>query len=256
MASRAQTLPTPATASGGFFLWSAVVMTLFIVLGFSFQLAMGRSSFAAPALVHGHAVVFMGWVGLYLAQNVFVATGNIAMHRRIGWIGAGWTLLMVGFGCAVTVALIRDGRVPFFFRPQQFLVFDPMTLFAFVGLTAAAIRLRRQTDWHRRLHFCAMTMMLGPAFGRLLPMPLMIPWAFEANFAVTMLFPAAGVVADLRRDGRVHPAWWWGIGVLLVTLVLVEAVTYSPVGDAIYAAATAGTPGAAIPGRAFPPSPF
>lgn len=257
MASRAQTLPRPATGSGGFFLWSAVVMTFFIIAGFSLQFAMGRSSLAAPPLVHAHALVFMGWVGIYLAQNVFVATGNIGMHRRLGWIAAGWTVLMVVLGCAVTLALARAGRVPFFFRPQQFLVFDPMTLFAFVGLTVAAIRLRRTTDWHRRLHFCAMTMMLGPALGRLLPMPLLIPWAFEASFAVTMLFPAAGVVADLRRDGRVHPAWWWGIGVVLVTLVLVEVVTYSPVGDALYASVTAGTPGAAVPGRDFPlPPPF
>jgi hypothetical protein len=255
MASRAQTLPTPATGSGGFFLWSAVVMTFVIIAGFSLQFAMGRSSFAAPPLVHAHAIVFMGWVGIYLAQNVFVATGNIAMHRRLGWIAAGWTALMVILGVAVTLALVRAGRVPFFFRPQQFLVFDPLTLFAFVGLTVAAIRLRRTTDWHRRLHFCAMTMMLGPALGRLLPVPLLIPWAFEATFAATMLFPAAGVIADWRRDGRVHPAWWWGIGVVVATLVLVEVVTYSPVGDALYAALTADTPGAVVPGRDFPPPP-
>ena len=255
MASRARTLPTPAT-SGGFFLWSAVVMTGFIIVGFSLQLAMGRSNFGAPLLVHAHAIVFMGWVAIYLAQNVFVATGNAAMHRRLGWIGAGWIGLMLIMGCAVTLAMVRGGRVPFFFQPQQFLVFDPMSLFGFALLTIAAIRLRRQTDWHRRLHFCAMALLLGPAFGRLLPMPLLIPWAFEASFAVTMLFPAAGVIADWRRDGRVHPAWGWGIGALVSTLVLVEAVAYSPVGNALYAAVTAGTPGAALPGRGFPPPPF
>ena len=255
MASRARILPTPATG-GGFFLWSAVVMTGFIIVGFSLQLAMGRSNFGAPLLVHAHAIVFMGWVAIYLAQNVFVATGNAAMHRRLGWIGAGWIGLMLIMGCAVTLAMVRGGRVPFFFQPQQFLVFDPMSLFGFALLTIAAIRLRRQTDWHRRLHFCAMVLLLAPAFGRLLPMPLLMPWAFETDFAVTMLFPAAGVIADLRRDGRVHPAWGWGIGVLALNLVLVEAIAYSPVGDALYAAVTADTPAAAVPGRAFPPPPF
>lgn len=255
MASGAQTMPTPATG-GGFFLWSAVVMTVFIIAGFSLQLAMGRSSFAAPPIVHAHAIVFMGWVGIYLAQNVLVATGKTAMHRRLGWIAAGWTVLMVILGVAVTLAMVRAGRVPFFFRPQQFLILDPMSLVAFAGLTVAAIHLRRTTDWHRRLHFCAMVLLLGPALGRLLPMPLLIPWAFETNVVVTMLFPAAGMIADLRRDGRVHPAWWWGIGVLLLFPLLVEAVTYSAAGDALYAMATAGTPGAAVPGRAFPPSPF
>lgn len=40
----------------------AVVMALVVVAGFSLQVAMGRSSFEAPLLVHAHAVVFMGWV--------------------------------------------------------------------------------------------------------------------------------------------------------------------------------------------------
>jgi hypothetical protein len=150
---------------------------------------------------------------------------------------------------------VRAGRAPFFFRPQQFLVFDPVTLFGFAGLTAAAIVMRRQTDWHRRLHFCAMTLLLGPAFGRLLPAPLLAPWAFETIFFATMLFPAAGVIADLRRTGRVHPAWWWGIGANVAIVLAVEAITYSPVGDALYSSVTQGTPGAAAPGLDFPPPP-
>jgi hypothetical protein len=248
-------MPAPATNDDGFFLGSAIAMALVIIAGFSVQLAMGRSSFAAPPRVHAHAIVFMGWVAIYLMQNVFVSRGNIAMHRRLGWIGAGWIVLMLVFGCLATLGLVQGGRVPFFFRPQQFLVFDPLTLFAFAGLTSAAILMRRQTDWHRRLHFCAMTLLLGPAFGRLLPAPLLIPWVFETVFVATMLFPAAGVIADLRRSGRVHPAWWWGIGANFLTILAVEAITFGPVGDALYAAVTAGTPAAAVPGLDFPPPP-
>ena len=56
----------------GFFQGAAIVMALVLVAGFSVQLAMGRSSFSAPPLVHAHAVVFMGWVAIYLLQNTFV----------------------------------------------------------------------------------------------------------------------------------------------------------------------------------------
>jgi len=38
--------------------------------------------------------------------------------------------------------------------------------------------------------------------------------------------------------------------------VLIEAITYSPAGDALYAAVTAGSPGADVPARAFPPPPW
>src|SRR5215218_1524426 len=195
--------PSPAgSGDDGFFLRSAIVMAATVAVGFSLQLAMGRSTFHSPLLVHAHAIVFMGWIVLYLLQNFFVSSGAMALHRRLGWIGAGWVVLMVALGCAVTVAMVRRGQVPFFFQPLQFLVFDPMTVFAFAGLTAAAIVNRRRTDWHRRLHFCGMSLLLGPAFGRLLPLPLLQPWAFEATFAALMLFPAVAVAADLKRWRR------------------------------------------------------
>ena len=183
--------PEPALSDDRFFLKAAIVMALFVAAGFSLQLAMGRSSFHSPPLVHAHAIVFMGWVTLYVLQNVFVSRGSMALHRRLGWIGAGWIVAMLILGFAVTIAMVRRGQVPFIFTPLQFLVFDPMTLIAFFGLTVAAITLRRRTDWHRRLHYCGMSLLLGPAFGRLLPMPLLIPWAWEAAFAATLFFPLA-----------------------------------------------------------------
>lgn len=255
MATHAENVRIPIASDDRFFMRAAVVMALVVATGFSFQLAMGRSTFAAPLLVHAHAIVFMGWVTLYLLQTALATTGNVALHRRLGWIGAAWIVPMLVLGVMVTVSMARRGQVPFFFQPLHFLVFDPVTLLAFMGLTIAAIRMRRRTDWHRRLHFCGMSLLLGPAFGRLLPMPLLIPWAYEAVFAATMIFPAAGVISDVRRDGRAHPAWGWGIGTMIASLLLTELVTYGPAGEAIYRVVTAGSPGASVPALEFPPPP-
>lgn len=248
-------LPASGGRDGRFFLGGAFVMTAVIVAGFSVQLAMGRSSFSSPPLVHAHAIIFMGWVVIYLLQNVFATTGRMGLHRRLGWVAAAWVVPMVALGCAVTFAIVRRAGVPFFFRPLQFLVFDPVSLFTFAGLTVSAILLRRETDWHRRLHFCAMSLLLGPGFGRLLPMPLLIPWAWEATVVACLLFPLAGMVADLRRGGRVHPAWLWGVAAILGSVILTEAITYSPVGGAIYRAVAAGSPAAAVAPLAFPAPP-
>ena len=255
MATVADRAPAPMGADHRFFVGGAVAMTLLIVAGFSVNVGTGRSSFDAPLLLHAHAVVFMGWLGIYLLQNIFAATGRTALHKRLGWLAAVWIAPMLVLGFAVTLAIVRRGEVPFFFRPLPFLIFDPVALLTFAGLTGAAIVLRRQTDWHRRLHFCAMAMLLGPGVGRLLPMPLMTPWAWEASFIVCLLFPLAGVAADLRRSGRVHPAWGWGIATLVGSVLLTEAITYSPAGQAIYRVAVAGSPGAAVPALAFPAPP-
>jgi hypothetical protein len=246
---------SPPMGDERFFLRGALVMTAIIVAAFSFQLAMGRSTFASPVRVHAHALVFMMWVGIYLLQNIFVATGRMALHRRLGWIAAAWMVPMVVLGCAVTVAMVRLGHVPFFFRPLQFLIFDPIAVFTFAGLTTAAILLRRRTEWHRRLHFCGMTMLLTPAFGRLLPLPLLQPWAWEAAYAASMLFPLVGAWADMRRSGHVHPAWRWGILTIIASFVLIEAITYSPIGTGIYHIVTKGSPGAAVPPLDFAPPP-
>jgi hypothetical protein len=228
-----------------FYFKLAVAMALTVVAGFGLQLAMGRSSFAAPPVVHAHAVVFMGWVGIYVLQNWLVASGNVALHRRVGWFAVAWVGLLIWFGLAVTASIIQRGAAPFFFLPQHFMMANPIGLLGFVILLAAAVTLRRRTDWHRRLHLCAMAMLMGPAFGRILPMPLMTPYAFEIASLAGLIFPLVAIWREARA-GAVHPAWRWGVPVMPVTLLLALWLGHSAVGASLYQWVTAGTPGAAV----------
>jgi len=255
MATLADRSFTPSTGDERFFLRAAIAMTIIIVAGFSLDLALGRSTFHSPLLLHAHAVTFMGWVFIYLLQNIFAATGRMNLHRPLGWIATAWIAAMIVLGCLVTVAMVRRGGVPFFFTPLQFLVFDPVTLLSFAGLTWAAVVMRRRTDWHRRLHYCGMSLLLGPAFGRLLPMPFLVPYAYEIMIVVLLIFPAVGVWSDIRRTGTAHPAWGWGIATIIGSLLVTEAITYSPVGAALYHTVTAGSAGATVEPLAFPPPP-
>jgi hypothetical protein len=251
----ANNAPARATGAERAFPGLAIVMVLVVVAGFSLQLAMGRSSFDAPLLLHAHAVVFMGWLVIFLTQNLLIVTGQVRWHRPLGWLATVWLAPMLVLGWLVTEAMVRRGEVPFFFRPLQFLVFDPLSLITFVGLTIAAILLRRSTDWHRRLHYSAMAILLGPGVGRLLPMPLLAPWAWEATAVMTVLFPVIGMIVDLRKTRRIHPAWYWGLGVQVAMIVAIEAVTWSPVGTRLYEMVVAGSPGAAVAPLDFPPPP-
>lgn len=248
------TLASPlarSTRDDRFFMTLALIMAAIVVMGFSVQLGMGRSTFAARPLVHIHALAFFGWVAIFVTQNALVTTGSIELHRRLGWLAAGWVVLLVVLGCWLTADMVRRGSAPFFFQPQRFLIANPVGVLTFAGLTVAAIAFRRRTEWHRRLHFAGMAILLGPAFGRLLPMPLLVPYAFEAAGAACFLVPVAGMVRDVRADGKVHPAWWWGVGAMLVALVVPTPLAMSGAGAAIYREVTDGTPGASIAGLAF-----
>jgi hypothetical protein len=242
------------------FIWLALAMAFTIVVGFSLQWLMGRSSFtASPMRLHVHGLLFMGWVGLYLTQTMLgvgaFGPGSIALHRRLGWLGAGWASAMVVVGVVLTVGMIRRGAVPFFFTPAYFLFMDTVSVLTFAGLVAAAIVQRRRTAWHNRLMVCAMAVLTGPAIGRIVPAPLLIPWVGLSVFLVIVLFPLAGMIADRRRHG-VHPAWLAGLATLVAMQLAIELLPRSAAGLAVYRAVAARSPGAAVAPDAYPPPPW
>ncbi|WP_422060436.1 hypothetical protein [Sphingopyxis sp.] len=247
--------PLAAADKDRFYFRSAVAMAIIIVTGFTMQWAMGRSTFTARPLVHAHGLIFMTWVGIFVAQSWFASSGSVALHRRLGRIAALWTLLMIVFGFWITIDMVQRGTAPFFFQPQHFLIANPANILCFAILIGAALRMRRRPDWHMRLQLCAMASILGPAFGRLLPMPLLAPHAWNIAGLCGLAIPVIGMVRDLRREGRVHPAWWWGMLGIVAAIPIAHLVAFSPLGDAIYASVTAGHPGAAVDGLAFAPPP-
>ena len=249
------TLDFPVADDRRFFRNLITIMAIILVAGFVVQLALGRSSFNSPIIVHLHAFAFMAWVGITLTQTWLAASGNLPLHRKLGVSAIGWVILLMILGPLVTLANVQTGRTPFFFQPQHFLIANPLTLIGFAGLFSAAILLRHRKEWHTRLQVGAFVMLMGPGFGRLLPMPFLPPYAFEIAGLVALIFPIVGIVRDWRVHGRPHQAWFWSIAVLLAVTLLARVIAFSPIGEGIYNAATAGTPMAGINGLAFPPPP-
>ena len=248
--------PPPApTIDRRLFLIGAIGMTGVTVAGFVVQLLAGRSSFDAPLLVHAHAAVFMGWLAIFLAQTALGVRGAGIWHRRLGWLAMAWLPLMLFLGVMVVMDMVRRGETPFFFRPLQFLILDTASLLAFAGLTLWAVARRRNTDWHARLHFCAMVALLGPGIGRLIPSPAFMPWAWEVTIAISLVFPVAAFLADRLRTGRAHPAWLGGLATLVIMVLVTEILTYGPVGEPLYRIVTAGSAGESVAPLAFPAPP-
>ena len=239
-----------------FFTIMAVVMSTIIVAGFSLNLAMGRSSFNVPWAYHVHGIIFMSWIGLYLAQHFTASSGNWALHRKLGKFAYFLVPLMVAAGSLIMVVVAQRTGGPFFFDVNEFLISNFALVWCFGFLAFWALRRQRYTGWHRRLMLCSMAILLGPGVGRLLPLPLMIPNAWTITTIVTMIFPVIGMIADKRKLGHVHPAYWWGLGIYAGVFVVSMLIAYSPVGYAITDWVVAGTPGAERPMEAFLPPGF
>jgi hypothetical protein len=251
------TIPRSTSVEGKrFFLIMALAMAGVIFGGFSFHLMMGRSSFDAPLVVHAHGIIFMVWTTFYSAQAITIATGNVALHRKLGRLAYPLIPVMVIAGMAVMVHSAQSRGGPFFFAINEFVISNGMMLFAFGGLAFAALRVRRHQGWHRRLMLVAMSVLTGPGLGRIIPAPLLIPYAWPISIALTWIFPLIGIAADLRRTGRVHPAYVWGLGAYVGVFAVSMLIAYSPAGYAFTEWLIAGTPGTERPMGPFLPPGF
>lgn len=236
-----------------FFLVTAWLLAILVTGGFALNLAAGRSSFAVPLVYHLHAFVFFGFIALYVTQASLAASGNLALHRRLGLLAAIWIPLMTVLATWLTFATLRLLGGPPFFAQSEFLAVNLFHIAAFAGLGFAAFALRRRPDWHKRLMFGAMVTVGAPGIARLLPLPLLVPYAFPVLFALVSLFPIAGMAMDKRVNGRVHPAWWWALLVPIAALLLGEVLGATGYTREWVAGHVAGTPGGARPAGPFLP---
>ena len=131
-----------------------------------------------------------------------------------------------------------------------------MLVWLFGGLTFWALSRRRYTGWHRRLMLCGMAILTGPGLVRLLPLPLMIPNAWLITTLATMIFPVIGMIVDKRKQGRVHPAYWWGLGLYIAVFAISVLIAHTAFGIGVTEQVIAGTPGAERPMEAFLPPGF
>jgi len=243
MATLAEQLPHTAAREHRFFLIATWLLAALTVGGFTLNLAAGRSSFDVPLVYHFHAFVFMGFVGIYTVQATLAASGNIALHRRLGQIAVVYIPLMLVLGTWLTFETLQVLGGPPFFAQSEFLVVNLFHLAAFGVLALFALRMRRQSDWHKRLMFGAMVTVSIPGIARLLPLPFLVPYVFPAIFAAAALFLIAGMVMDKRVHGAVHKAWWWALIGPIAAMGLGEIIGASGYARTWVAGHVAGTPG-------------
>lgn len=251
------TIPYSTDADRGearFFFTMACVMAASIVIGFAANSLLGRVSYPLPWVVHIHALVMIGWVALYVTQNSLIFADNIALHKRLGWLSLAWLPAITVMGLLITRHSLQDTGGPFFFDQNEFLVSNPLMLLLCVCLAGAAVMVRRNTRWHRRLMYCSFSILTGPGIGRLMPNPYLEPYAWWiGGVGMTLIFPIIGMIADKRRYRAIHPAWFVGIGSVIGLQVVADVFAYSPMGVQFTHWFLEGTPGAARSMQAFLP---
>jgi len=210
-----------------FYLIMAIAMAATVVVGFSLYIVVGLSSFASPWWVHVHAVTYMGWIALYLTQNILVVRGALAQHRRLGALMGLWAVWMVVVGSALLGLSIAAHRAPPpVFTASFLIVMDELTVLLFAALVGAGLWLRARKDWHRRLMFAATVTIIAPAIGRITELTTGFSWT---NIILGQLaFIAVATVFDITSRGHIHPALLWGAAAITAMGVVTPPLANLP----------------------------
>lgn len=212
-----------------FFTRMAWILSGVIVVAFAQHAALGRVDIPqVPVWVHLHALVMLAWLALLVTQNRLAGAGQLATHRRLGRIGALLVCALVALNAYTSVMALALHRWPPFFSASYFLALNAVDAAAFAGLIYLAIRHRRKTETHRRLMIGGTIVILEPAFGRLLPMPLIGGEIGEWLIMIIQLGIVATIAMHDRRTlARVHGATIGIAATVVVGHVLVALAAYS-----------------------------
>lgn len=223
------TLASGAAREKPFFLRMIVGIAAIIVLGFLQFAARGYVNYgAAPLWVHLHGFVMISWLGLLIVQANLVQRGNITLHRQLGVIGVLLATALVVLGSFTGLRAIALHRVPPFFTDAFFLALTQVGLLFFAGMVIAAVANRHRPEWHRRLILGALVLLMEPAFGRILPMPLMGDWGEWVIMLIQLGTLALVMRHDRRRFAAIHPATLVAAAVVVVAHVAVTLAALTP----------------------------
>jgi uncharacterized membrane protein YozB (DUF420 family) len=205
-------------SQGWFYIIMAIVAITIAIAGFG-PVTVSTASRRAPLTwaVASHGILFGAWLLLFLTQTILVSKGKIAVHRRLGYLGALLAVLMVLFGYITAIAMARRGYdlsgdlIQGNSWPLEQLLFQLGDIFSFSILVGLAIWYRRNPAVHKRL-------MLFATIGSLMPAALAhiighspVLREITAPIIIIPLFMLLFARAFYERltQGRIHPISLW-----------------------------------------------
>jgi hypothetical protein len=198
-----------------FYTTMSIIATLVVLVGFapSFFLAtMTADARPLEPLFHIHGAVFSLWMLLFVVQNRLIASGNRALHMKLGAFAAVLGMVMIVMAFVVTLHATRTGfggplgALPDKIQAMAVPFFD---MFVFAPLFFAGLWFRKSApEAHKRLMMMATVGgLLGAAIGRA---PFFVG-QLDRQLYLYLALIFAGPVYDLITRKRIHPAYFFAL---------------------------------------------
>lgn len=220
---------------------------IFVAIAFggffgTYWLQVARGTFTGSPLLHLHGLLFSLWTLFFFSQATLMANRKVRLHRAWGLFGISLATAMVFTGLGVAIQGLQERLDAGYGDSARAFAIVPVTaMLLFAGLVTAALVNLRRPEWHKRLMLVATASILQAAVARFFFLaatgggpgmrpgigpPLPVLNSMVPGFLVASLVVAA-MIHDRRSYGRVHPAYWWGCGVLMAVQLSRPLVAYT-----------------------------
>lgn len=197
----------------------AVFVPLVVFIGFARSYFL-KAFFGFPPLpsllVHVHGVTMTAWVALFVAQVWLVASHRTRLHMKLGISGSVLALLVFVLGMLTSLAAAARGSAVPGWEPLRFLVVPLGDMLAFGALVGTGLYYRRKMDIHKRLMLLSALNLLPAAVARI-PLDFIQSNGALAYYGIPDLCIVALVAYDTIRQRRLHPAYFWGASLLILS---------------------------------------
>lgn len=235
-----------------FFSAYAILLLVVVLIGFSPSLFL-RVAFDAPPIplyLHLHGAILTGWFLWLVAQAWLVQTGNVSLHRRLGYFVATYGLVVVVGGLMATFnSVSRNIDMGITFEVDMaeinpalgsgitFLSFasgvvwlNIVSILTFAALICAAVVFRSRPDFHKRFILVGTVSILGPALARISRYEIL--GGEQGPFVVLALLSllAAIFIYDLVVLRKIHKASLVAIGFAIALSILGIMISQSDFG--------------------------
>lgn len=212
-----------------FHFWLVLAMCFFVFAGFGLHSALPalQGNFPpAPPVVHLHALVFVAWMLLLLAQTGLVCAGNVRLHRSLGLWGIAHAMAILLIGLMIQLVASRAGMDAGRDPGTDGLYLGVLAVIAFSILFTAAIRNRQRPMIHRQAIAFAMLPVLPPGVNRFWFNVLALDDPIPTFWLYLTLWTMAGalLVYEWRKTGRIGGWSLFGAGWIFVQGAVHEAV--------------------------------
>ena len=208
----------PSSTDRAFAVRMGLAMLGLILVGFGGRaLTADEEPALDPAVLGRHIATIAAWYGLFVLQAA-TSTPQRRWHRTLGYLSVPLVAALCFSGAHVMAANFEaTGDAPLAF-------FNLLNLTQFLGLYTAAVLSVRRPQRHARLMLYASLAMMPPALVRIVQ-AAGLPEPASVLLIVALWIP--GIRHDRATLGRVHPATWWGVGVIAAGLAVGGPVGFS-----------------------------